>query len=218
MVEIRLTRAEGEGDDAMEPVEMPPAGRGPHPKARARIGSICIQEHGPQLRVACPRCCTPFNEGLITRILDCNHTFCQPCLNEICVDGTISCPRCNLPTSVEFGGVESLRPNYALGGLSQALSEVTGGSIGDQPADVLLEEIGATCPICMEGFVNGHHSAILSCGHSLCHDCLDLYGSRETCFECPICRMLTSPSHGEVNQSLEKAIERILTLRSERTG
>lgn len=33
--------------------------------------------------------------------------------------GTISCPRCNLPTSVEFGGVESLRPNYALGGLSR---------------------------------------------------------------------------------------------------
>ena len=82
-------------------------------------------------------------------MLDCNHAFCQLCLESLVEAGTICCPRCNKHTSVGAEGLNSLRSNFELGGLSNRLSELQVAELNRRTSDLLLDDIGASCPVCM---------------------------------------------------------------------
>lgn len=183
-----------------------------------RIESVYIQADADHISIACPRCRASFDVAP-TRMLECNHTFCHTCVVQLCKDGRVTCPRCKKVTPVAAGGVEALRPNYALGGLCAPLADLHVGRLQKRRGtDMLLDDIGATCPVCMESFARGGRVAtVLGCGHSLCHGCCDALNekARDAAFECPTCRMMTCRAQGCVNQSLDKAIARILEMRTE---
>ena len=72
----------------------------------------------------CPICVEDFNSA---RVLDCGHSFCLRCLQDLCRDkmpGTrVQCPLCRVEFVIPRNGPEGLTPNFALQDLIDAKCE-----------------------------------------------------------------------------------------------
>ena len=64
----------------------------------------------------CPICYSLFNESKTKtpRLLQCGHTVCHACLQNIIKESVIECPICRDLTPVMYNKVENLKQNFAL--------------------------------------------------------------------------------------------------------
>lgn len=68
--------------------------------------------------VKCPMCLGYFRTPLV---LECFHTFCKECLEELITDSSILCPLCRNTTTLTDRGVNALKPNHYLSNIIEKL-------------------------------------------------------------------------------------------------
>ena len=99
------------------------------------------------------------------RILSCLHSYCLQCINKIHVQDTpsITCPSCNHPTPVPFGGVASLPLNIRFKEIAQH--------------DKLLQQIISSPSVCDSCEEDSSVSVAYckDCDDLLCEDCWDMH-------------------------------------------
>ena len=113
-------------------------------------------------------------------VLDCGCSLCDACCADLLRDGAVPCPLCGQGTDVRDRGVAGLRPNYALEDLCTVRTDLLAAH---RDTLVVLDEIGACCPVCLNAYGEVFVPCVLSCGHSLCCRCVKAAGS-----VCPQCR------------------------------
>lgn len=80
----------------------------------------------PQLSTKCSLCHDTFT---IPKVLNCLHTFCQPCLEKECTGDKIRCPQCNHDTPLPPGGTAGLPSDYAVSNILETAA-LEGASLG----------------------------------------------------------------------------------------
>ncbi|KAH8026875.1 hypothetical protein HPB51_026210 [Rhipicephalus microplus] len=80
----------------------------------------------PQLSTKCSLCHDTFT---IPKVLNCLHTFCQPCLEKECTGDKVRCPQCNHDTPLPPGGTAGLPSDYAVSNILETAA-LEGASLG----------------------------------------------------------------------------------------
>ncbi|XP_050956500.1 E3 ubiquitin-protein ligase TRIM39-like [Labeo rohita] len=78
-----------------------------------------------------------------------------------------------------------------------------------------LSEVDFSCPVCKEIFKDPD---VLSCGHSVCKECLQQFWSIKETRECPLCRRRSSKDHPPCNLVLKNLCDLFLKERNERSS
>ena len=114
-----------------------------------------------------PCCRFPYDAWTRTPlVLDCHHTLCQSCVEDLQRGDTAICPECAMHTVGLSKGVENLPKNYALLDLHLNDSEIL-----RKDTTELLDDAGGTCPVCLDNFAH-KPPLVLRCGHTLCSECV----------------------------------------------
>ncbi|XP_075545253.1 tripartite motif-containing protein brain tumor isoform X1 [Dermacentor variabilis] len=79
-----------------------------------------------QLSTKCSLCHDTFT---IPKVLNCLHTFCQPCLEKECTGDKVRCPQCNHDTPLPPGGTAGLPSDYAVSNILETAA-LEGASLG----------------------------------------------------------------------------------------
>eukprot|EP00667_Euglena_gracilis_P011627 EG_transcript_11897 len=149
------------------------------------------------VHTACPKCGRVFGEGQTTPLtLLCGHSLCAICCGKQMEDDAVRCASCHHLTALGGQGLAALRTNYALGGLVclplDAIQRMT--------TSEALDNIGATCAMCLEVYSATLPPYLLACGHSMCETCCtsDIQA-------CPMCR--ATLQEVTINKPLVKVVE-----------
>ncbi|XP_038056031.1 E3 ubiquitin-protein ligase TRIM71-like [Patiria miniata] len=121
-----------------------------------------------QGHLECPICCCLFKDP---KMLDCLHSFCLKCLEEMMSKQKpeaekITCPVCRRETQVPDGGLQSLASSFFLSSLVDEVQQQK-EVLGDASAPT------ATCD-CGEG--KEATSRCLDCSDNLCQECRKAHG------------------------------------------
>ncbi|XP_072047881.1 uncharacterized protein [Amphiura filiformis] len=112
--------------------------------------------------LSCKICYNHLNEP---KDLDCPHVFCLQCLQKWSKTGqTVECPECRHITSVPQGGLVNLQTNIRLKSMSEKYAERVEKQKG--------------VPICPNHEGEKQHFFCITCGVTVCHDCLVLEHER----------------------------------------
>ena len=162
-------------------------------------------------RHVCPNCKNDRAEsGQKLLLLDCHCSLCATCCEALLHDGALQCPRCARATHVGDRGVAALCPNYALADLCALRTDML---TSHRDTCLILDEIGAFCPVCLTAYGEGDVPCLLSCGHSMCAGCRRVVGA-----ECPQCRAQLRGSFDHVNIPLLQALQTIVSLKRTLAG
>eukprot|EP00668_Euglena_longa_P007018 GGOE01008381.1.p1 GENE.GGOE01008381.1~~GGOE01008381.1.p1 ORF type:complete len:663 (+),score=43.51 GGOE01008381.1:270-1991(+) len=162
-----------------------------------------------RLRASCPQCGNFVdNEDGRPLMLKCGHSFCTSCCSALIKGGAIQCPSCDSPTDLHGQGLAALSTNYAFIGLA----ELSMKGLHRRTTLTVLDEIGATCPICLEGYHAQFVPCMLSCGHSMCRNCCEMYKEA-----CPQCGAKLEEARA-VNIPLQKALEALVAWKRQVNG
>ncbi|XP_072014913.1 tripartite motif-containing protein 2-like [Amphiura filiformis] len=105
-------------------------------------------------------CCICYNLLREPKELDCPHVFCLQCLQEWVKKGrTVECPECRHITIVPQGGLVNLKTNLRLKSMVEKYAE-------------RVEKQSA--PICPNHDGENQHFFCVTCGVTICRDCLVL--------------------------------------------
>jgi len=182
---------------------MPPRAKSFGPDDHLRLS------HG-SLHAACPKCGTFVDkEDCKPLMLKCGHSFCTACCTSMVARDSIECPSCRKPTPLAGQGVAALSVNYAFSTFAQMpMKELQSNR---RNTVTLLDDIGATCPICLEAYRQDFIPCMLSCGHTMCQKCTA--NKPETCPECNAKLEDTA-----VNKPLQKALEALIAWKRQING
>ncbi|XP_022104610.1 E3 ubiquitin-protein ligase TRIM71-like [Acanthaster planci] len=119
-------------------------------------------------QVVCSICTNHFRQP---KVLDCLHTFCLDCLQNLrqspdLNSNKLTCPRCARETILNGSGITDLPDNFAFSALVEEVAM----------QDKLLQGLGSgiTCQACDEG--NQAISRCMECDHFLCQECQRAHG------------------------------------------
>eukprot|EP00668_Euglena_longa_P004775 GGOE01005581.1.p1 GENE.GGOE01005581.1~~GGOE01005581.1.p1 ORF type:complete len:500 (-),score=38.32 GGOE01005581.1:736-2205(-) len=165
------------------------------PYSYAAEKHLKLTESGVQ--TTCPKCGRVLGENDTTPLtLLCGHSLCAVCCTKQMEDDTVSCPSCHHLTALGGQGLAALQTNYALGSLvCLSLDEIERMTTAEA-----LDNIGATCAMCLEAYSTALPPYLLACGHSMCETCCTA-----DIKECPMCRATLQEVN--INKPLIKVVE-----------
>ena len=104
-------------------------------------------------------CCICYNLLREPKELDCPHIYCLQCLQDwVGKQSTVDCPECRYITIVPQGGLANLKTNLRL------------KTMVEKYADRIEKQKGV--PICSEHEGERQHFFCVTCGTTVCHNCL----------------------------------------------
>ncbi|XP_038056036.1 E3 ubiquitin-protein ligase TRIM56-like [Patiria miniata] len=121
-----------------------------------------------QGHLECPICCCLFKDP---KMLDCLHSFCLKCLEEMMSKQKpeaekITCPICRRETQVPDGGLQSLASSFFLSSLVDEVKQ----------QEEVLGEASAPTVTCDCGEGKEATSRCLDCSDNLCQECRKAHG------------------------------------------
>ena len=137
-------------------------------------------------------------------VLDCHHTLCQSCVEDLTRGDAAVCPECGRQTTGLSRGSGNLPTNYALLDLHLDDTEILRKTTTE-----LLDDVGGMCPVCLETLAQ-KAPLVLGCGHTLCVECVYRIAlhSDDNAVMCPECRQHTDLEGGglRVNVALQDTL------------
>ncbi|XP_071792826.1 E3 ubiquitin-protein ligase TRIM56-like [Asterias amurensis] len=104
------------------------------------------------------------------KVLQCLHTFCQNCLDQMAPDGTVVCPTCRAETILPREGVMDLKNNFVLANLLELVTSLQKPLVGEITADGNFNT-SFMCSNCDESSAHAT-SRCLNCCEFLCVECV----------------------------------------------
>eukprot|EP00668_Euglena_longa_P007760 GGOE01009297.1.p1 GENE.GGOE01009297.1~~GGOE01009297.1.p1 ORF type:complete len:513 (+),score=103.52 GGOE01009297.1:34-1539(+) len=155
------------------------------------------------LHVACPHCRGAFGMGAAAPlVLLCGHSMCRSCCVSAANNDQVRCVACGAATALNGQGADTLQTNYAVRGIHAVALH----GIGRQNTVDFLEDIGASCLVCLEVYSDVVVPNVLSCGHSICQTCCT-----RKLDACPLCNAAMQGVC--TNKVLLKALEALVAVK-----
>eukprot|EP00668_Euglena_longa_P005101 GGOE01005990.1.p1 GENE.GGOE01005990.1~~GGOE01005990.1.p1 ORF type:complete len:516 (-),score=104.42 GGOE01005990.1:324-1829(-) len=177
------------------------------------FGGLLIKADGQKLFLMCRRCeqatCMKENPGCL---LDCQDVLCMGCCHQLFHTKAICCPFCRAQTPLTDREVADL---VVPPGITELL-EIKREDLSSSSLEMLMEEAGAVCPICLEPLALPKMPFLLHCGHNLCEECLLMVQckAKGIDLECPQCLRCTPSTAPTVNIMLMYIVAQLRSLKA----
>lgn len=98
----------------------------------------------------CSICCNAYDDdGLIPRVLPCQHTFCTNCLSKQCRRQRIKCPLCNQEHYIKNGNTNTIPKDYTRRDLKELLDKYSGHLCKECKNNLYVQYLCKTCNVKM---------------------------------------------------------------------
>ena len=140
-------------------------------------------------------CCICYNLLREPKELDCPHIYCLQCLQDwVGKQSTIECPECRYISVVPKGGLVNLKTNLRL------------KTMVEKYADRIEKQKGV--PICSEHEGERQHFFCVTCGTTVCHNCL-VFNHPRPQHEIKELKVITKMRKSEIKVKMDRVQEEV---------